>query len=161
MTKEQYFNLRDELKELAKLIRQVKTQVKENQRNLSNYEKSVMTSPEDYYRIGEKLEGWYKTLRPARTTQTDMMNLKCEYRARHILYSLARGRTMDQIEPKIRDENCYWYEKTYSTLIPKYVEQYGFDEPDLLPEKTQKAMGLIDYNGQKRMFTHDEMRMAR
>ena len=161
MTKEQYLNLRDELKELAKLIRQVKPQVKENQRKLSGYESNVMTSPSDYYRIGNKLEGWYKELRPARTSQADLSKLKCEYRAKHIIYSLSRGRTMEQIEPKIRDPHCYWYNYTYNTLLPKYSKQYDFDDTDRLPTNTQKSMGLIDSNGQKRMFTHEEMRMAK
>lgn len=158
MTKEQYLNLKDELKELAKLLRQVKNQVKENQRSLSGYERNVMTSPCDYYLIGEKLEGWYKELRPVRTTQSDMMKLKCEYRAKHILYSLSRGRTMDQIEPKIRDKNDYWYHHAYSALLPKYVKQYAFENTDVLPLKTLKSIGLIDHNGQRRIFTPEEMR---
>lgn len=161
MTKEQYFNLKDELKELAIQIRQLKPQFKSVQRDLSKYELNVITIPKDYHWESKKLEGWFKLVRPVRSAQSDLFRLKHEYRAKHILYSLARGRTINQIEPKIKDVNDYGYILVYETLIPKYVKQYDFDNTDILPNRTQKSMGLIDFNGQNRMFTHEEMRMAR
>lgn len=49
-----------------------------------------------------------------------------DFRIKHIAYCLLRGRTMEQIEPKLRDPNCYehtWVRKQAAALVAKTLEE--------------------------------------
>lgn len=158
MNKENYIQLKQELKTLAKEIKKTKPLLKETQRSQSKYERLVMNRSKDYYWKSHKLDGWYEVVRPAKKYQEKLKNLQCEFRAKHIIYCLERGRMIKEIEPKIKDKYDYHYNYVYCTLIPRYIKECGFDKLDSLPDKTLRAMGWIEHNGQIRMFTREEMR---
>lgn len=48
-----------------------------------------------------------------------------QYRIKHIAYCLLRGRTLEQIEPKLRDPNGYqhaWVRKQASKIVATVLE---------------------------------------
>lgn len=154
MTKENYLSLKQDLKSLAKEIKNHKQNLKTSQRALSDFE----------YRIGHynSLEGrdsdqkeWVKLLSPVSDTQYNLLEMQSNYRAMHILYSLERGRSLDQIE---KSKDGYWKTITYRSKMSKYVKEYGFDNLNLLPKETLQSLGWIEGSGQIRMFTREEMR---
>lgn len=111
MTREQYFELKAELKELATKIRETKNERKVSSRAFSLFEKEN-GSFNDYYegRIGETQwmsirDGYHEVYRAQNAAIESVDNLKREYRLRHIVYCLARGRTLSQIEPHNKEGN--------------------------------------------------------
>lgn len=154
MTKENYLSLKQDLKSLAKEIKNHKQNLKISQRALSDFE----------YRVGHynSLEGrrsdqkeWVGLLSPVSDTQYNLLEMQSNYRAMHILYSLERGRSLDKIE---KPKDGYWKTITYRSKMSKYVKEYGFDNLSLLPWETLQSLGWIEGNGQIRMFTREEMR---
>ena len=154
MTKENYLLLKQNLADLSVEIRNHKKYIKDSQRALSDFE----------YRVGhyDSLRGrqtdkdqWMNLCRPASRAQSDLLEMKSNYRAMHILYSLERGKTLDQIEQP-KDEG-YWKIITYRNKLKIYVKKYGFDKLDSLPNSTLQSLGWIEGNGQRRLFTRDEM----
>ena len=111
MTKEQYKNLKQELKDLAEKIRETKADHKNDQREFSIYSRENGTF-NDYYdgRINstkwEAIRPEYNKLysKQLKSHQTKE-SLRREYRHKHIVYCFARGRTMQEIEPKVREGN--------------------------------------------------------
>lgn len=113
MTKEQFLSLRDELKELAIQLRSAKADRKSKQRDFS----TIDTAYEDYFNKKYSSQEWeevqpryaqlYKLQDNARQTVED---LKLDYRVKHIVYSMAKGRTIDQIEKQVdqEDEQKKW-----------------------------------------------------
>jgi hypothetical protein len=111
MTREQYFGLKAELKDLAQKIKGAKPEFRKAQSNLSKFQnlngsyntyfegKINSTQWEQIRPEHEKLEGAVGTLRRS------LSDLKYDYRHKHIVYSFARGKTMEQIEPKVREGN--------------------------------------------------------
>lgn len=114
MTKEQYLTLKEELKELAIQIRSAKDNRKTTQREFS----TVDTAYEDYFnkkysseeweRIRPKYNELYKAQDNARQTVED---LRFQYRVKHIVYSMARGRSIEQIESKTNEDD---YQKRWN-----------------------------------------------
>ena len=90
-----YQQLRSELKDLAKRIRHNRMALKEYQR--SHYG--------NHGALGIVLN-----------------KLRWEYRHKHIAYCLMRGRTIEQIEGKTRDDN-----RRDDELISKYCEDYRLE----------------------------------
>ena len=86
--------IKEEQKALAKSIREQKIAFKNAQREIGNWQA--------YEKFGCKLH-----------------KLQWEFRHRHIARCLLRGRTMEQIENKNRDDN-----KPDQNLINKYYDQY-------------------------------------
>lgn len=155
MNKKIYLKLKEELKILAKTIQREKQNNKALQRAKSKHE--LIMSSKDYYWEAIKYNKWVELLKPVRQSQLNLYKLQAEFRAKHIIYCLERGRTIDRIEPKIKDKNDYWYMHIYCTLIPKYVQEYEFEYIDRLPKNTLHSMGWIERNGQYRLFTQKEM----
>lgn len=48
-----------------------------------------------------------------------LLKLQHDYRIKHITYCIARGRTMEQIEPKVKDNNILseWQLGVISTMV--------------------------------------------
>lgn len=111
MIREQYFQLKSELKELAHQIKSEKLEYKVSQKNLSVFQKAN-GSFIDYYEGRINSSKW-ETIRPEHeklskmmySLQSDLKEKRVEYRLKHIVYCLARGRTMSQIEPKVAKGN--------------------------------------------------------
>ena len=82
-------DLKQELKQLAKLIRSTKIEHKEYQRS----------------------NQWNEIESTRRTIELSQYN----FRHKHIAYCMARGRTYEQIEPKVREGNEP--NKTYITSV--------------------------------------------
>jgi hypothetical protein len=116
MTKEQYFQMKDELKALAKQISSDRNEFKNRQRNFSTGEKEYGTLDDAYSGNNDaKQKGISEVYRPMYKMQSDLLDMKHEYRAKHIAYSMARGRTIDQIEPTTSNEGGkdYWRYEAY------------------------------------------------
>lgn len=128
MTKETYFNLKQELKDLAVKIRETKIGHKNDQRGFSISSKKGTFN--DYYE-GRINSATWEEIRPEynkaynkqANSHSDLMSMKREYRHKHIVYSLARGRTMEQIEPKVREGN-----EPSRHELERLKELYGFDK---------------------------------
>lgn len=125
MTKEQYLNLKGELKELAKEIRQTKNERREKARTFSFFEKNN-GGFNDYYegRIGETQwlsirEDYNKLLHAQVNSAEDVTILKREFREKHIAYCLARGRTLKEIEPHNKEGNEI-DAFTFKSILKKY-----------------------------------------
>jgi len=111
MTKEQYLNLKQELKDLAVKIRESKNGFREDQREFSKCQKENGTA-NDYYEgkinseVWEKIQPEYSKLNKKQyESMIDLHKIRSEYRYKHIVYCFARGRTMKEIEPKVRKDN--------------------------------------------------------
>jgi len=153
MNKENYQLLKSDLKNLAKKLKEHKSSVKKSQRILSNFEYRVGHYDSLTGRESDKQE-WVRLYSPASNLQSDLLELKSDYRAMHILYSLERGRTLDQIE---NPKSGYWKDITYKSKLKKYVKKYEFENYEILPKETLVSLGWIEGNGQIRLFTREEM----
>lgn len=136
MTKLNYLKLKKELKSLAKEIREAKNVRREVERNYSNSNYSTqlknitMSNSEDILKMFK--DNPYRAVETARSEHKK----RCwTYRHKHIVYCLARGRTIEQIELKVREGN-----ERSNSLIEKYKEQYGFDESIEVVEKEAIAI---------------------
>ena len=139
MTKENYLKLKNELKSLAAQIRPAKIEFNQSQKDYSIMKNdngsSWRTVVEAF--VNPKLDkGYYSQLRDqysaamnridAARVQKEM--LKFKYRHLHIVYCLARGKTMEQIEPKVRGQGTYWANVPDQKAIDEIKNLYGFDE---------------------------------
>jgi len=94
--KEEMLKLKNDLKELAKELRDVKSKRNESFRN------------------GE--------IGKAGKFQYSVLNLKHEFRHKHIAYCMSRGREYTQIEPKVREGNEVDWNYINKLIIPKESE---------------------------------------
>lgn len=124
MTKENYLNLKNELKETAQQIKSLKFTKKLSSQaysNFSSFKKNVaMQNSKDIVSKWTTCMDAYNTLCK---TIYQLTALSKEYRHKHIVYSMARGKEYSQIESKTRDNN-----KPDWSLIKTYMNQYKFDE---------------------------------
>lgn len=111
MTREQYMSLKAELKDLAQKIKGAKPEFRKAQSNLSKFQ-NQNGSMNDYFDGRIKSTQW-EQIRPEHEKlsdeisrlRSDLNEWKYDYRHKHIVYSFARGKTMEQIEPKVRQGN--------------------------------------------------------
>jgi hypothetical protein len=127
MTKEQYFQLKEEQKELGKKIRETKGGFREDQRNFSK----CQSTANDYYKgktdsaTWEKIRPEYNKLNEKQfKSMCDLHKTQREYRHKHIIYCFARGKTMKQIEPKVREHN-----EPNQTELQRLMKLYDVREP--------------------------------
>lgn len=128
MNREEYIILKEELKTLANQIKTIKSQFKKAQRVFSSYQREHGTYNQ-YFEGKIDSAGWEK-IRPGYNEcynaqgalQATVEELKHEYRAKHIVYSIARGRTIEQIEPNARKD--YWWHEIHKNLVPKYLNEF-------------------------------------
>lgn len=111
MTREQFLQLKEELKELARNIRLQKAARKSTAQAFSKFERENYTFNDYYYRrirdnewlpIRDEYEKLYRD-QLAAMMKAD--SLRQEYRLKHVVYCLARGRTMREIESNNRQGN--------------------------------------------------------
>lgn len=129
MTREQYFELKAELKELAKKIRAKKDERKSNCRSFSLFEKQN-GGFNDYYKGRISQTQWLairsdydQLLRALNDSIEDVEILRRDYRLRHVAYCLARGRTMAEIEPRNKEGNELSIE-----LLKPFLKKYELSE---------------------------------
>jgi len=127
MTRENSLKLKQELKVLAIQIRQQKSTVKENNRAYSKEE--ALVGPLSWYPYPEKQKELAKLYGPLCSSQHGLTKIKQEFRAKHVVYCLARGRLIEQIEPNADREHFHWYE-VHKSLVPKYAKEYGLYEDE-------------------------------
>lgn len=135
MNKANYIELRKTLKEIREKIKTVKPEYKDAQRALSACQKnngswdSIYKELESLHITKKDFDEKRNTLSKLSSTIYDKLNekenLRESYRYLHVIYSLARGRTLEQIEPKVREGN----ELDLKQLNHMKV-QWGFDDPD-------------------------------
>ncbi len=102
MTREQYLELKAQLKEEAKVLRSFKYRTRQTQ---SDYAHGIKTD-----------------ISPA-TLQYQLYEKKREYRCKHVFYCLLKGRTMEQIENNF---GPYTYESKYVSLsVEKFCQTYN------------------------------------
>jgi hypothetical protein len=110
MTREQYFGLKNELKELASKIKDAKPKFRKAQSILSRFQ-NLNGSYNSYFegKINstqwEKIRPEHEKLEKEVSQARSYMGLAYDYRHKHIIYSFARGKTMSQIENKVREGN--------------------------------------------------------
>jgi hypothetical protein len=129
MTRENYLKLKNELKQLAIEIKEAKKIRKEVQKayqsnKLTKENITMMNSAkllEMYENNAKKFDASWGMFCQA---MNDVYSRQNEYRYKHIVISLARGKTYEQIEPKVRKGN----EPNWK-YIDDYKKEYGFDEP--------------------------------
>lgn len=130
MTKEQYLNLKQELKDLAVKIRETKSNHKNNQRAFSKQERNYGTR--NSYFDGDINSTTWESIRPdwsrlykeQLNSLEEVEKLRYEYRYKHIVYCFARGRTLEEIEPKNKKGN-----KADSFKIKEMMKKYEVRYP--------------------------------
>ena len=146
MTKENYLKLKNELKSLAAQIRPAKIEFNQSQRDYSlmkNKTGSWRTIAEGF--VNPKLDkGYFAELKSeycvamnrieAARAQKEM--LKFKYRHLHIVYCLARGKTMEQIEPKVRGQDTQWANVPDQKAIEEIKKLYVFDSQEVEENET-------------------------
>ena len=138
MTKEQYFQLKDELKALAKTISSDRYEFKNKQRKFSQAEKEYGTLDDAYSGNNDaKKKGINEAYNPMWKMQENLLNMKNDYRAKHIVYSVIRGRTLEQIEPNAKKD--YWWYEVHRKMVPKYFKEYEVRIPLELISKFKRA----------------------
>lgn len=107
--KTELLKLKTELKALANIIKAVKPNLRQDQSDFdkkypqrNNYEQYKILSKDEEFNTQQK-EVW--------NNYSIFGNAYQEFRAKHIAYCLLRGRTIEQIEPKLRDPNSYIHTK--------------------------------------------------
>ncbi len=112
MTREQYFGLKEELKEMSKKIRQNKLDFKTAEREYSGFINENGTFNDYYHNSNGKkwsdYDKWAIDVRPFTKKVSDCrreLYLSDTYRYLHIIYGLARKKTLQQIENKNTEGN--------------------------------------------------------
>ncbi len=133
MTRNQYQEIKKELKELVVDIRKAKPDYKSKQRIYSK----GGNAEADYF-AGRTTSAEWEEARPLyKTSYIDQIfamrkveDLKFEFRWRHILLSLARGKKLNQIEPKTAKDDYQKdlvKRKTYEK-VQKMAEELGVED---------------------------------
>ena len=135
MNKANYIELRNTLKEMREELKVVKPEYKSAQKALSTCQKefgswnALYKELESLHITKKEFDERTQILSKFSTIICHKLNekesLQDEYRHLHIVYSLARGRTMEQIEPKVREGN-----EPNLSQITALKERYGFDDVD-------------------------------
>jgi hypothetical protein len=107
MTKEQYFELKEMLKQESSNLRFIKKEVRETQ---SRKSRGLTIEPGSFYSQSE-----YDTKRHA-------------FRTKHIFMCLLRGRTRSQIENNFDQHLIRWVENSIELLCRQYDIHYEIDE---------------------------------
>lgn len=137
MTRENYLELKAELKELAKSLKINKKDFRTTQSKYSTFERDHRKELGDRgYKNSKAWEKLYPLYRDLSSKENSLYitvkDQKYEFRHKHIMYCLARGKTYEQIEQKTRDGN----EPNWS-YINCLKKQYGFDEVEKEKEKEE------------------------
>lgn len=114
MTKLNYLKLKKRLKKISNNIKTNRSELKEAQRSLSV---PNPTTDDASINLG------YNLCRKKNKCINNNFKLKHEFRHNHIVISMARGKTYEQIENKVREGN----EPSWS-FIKTLKDLYGFDE---------------------------------
>lgn len=130
MTKEQYFGLKNELKELASNIKIAKKGFRGAQKDLSIFQ-SKNGSINDYFDGSINSTKW-ESIRPEHENLSKKQNglmgslyqMRRDYRHKHIVYCFARGKTMKEIEPKVREKN-----EPSSAELKRLMKLFEVEEP--------------------------------
>jgi hypothetical protein len=124
MTKENYLKLKNNLKSLSQEIRKLKTLHKEIQRSYSlGVPVLENITMQDSKKIVEHWKAKSSYCNLVDRSRNEVESMKAEIRHKHIMYSLIKGRSYEQIEPKVREGN----EPNWS-YIDELKKEYGFDE---------------------------------
>lgn len=135
MNKANYIELRETLKKIREELKVIKPEYKNAQRALSTFQKengswdslykeleSLHITKKDFDEKRKSLSDLSSTIYSKLTKKED---LRESYRYLHVVYSLARGRTLEQIEPKVREGNELDLNQLNHTKA-----QWSFDDPD-------------------------------
>jgi hypothetical protein len=125
--------LKAELKQLTELLRTVKFNSKRDQ---SSFDKKYPTRHEyDSYKILRTNEEFLSIQKEVYINYSNLNKLYFEYRSKHIAYCMLRGKTLEQIEPKLRDPNLDIHAKVrkaaasiVNSVMEKMNEQSKFLE---------------------------------
>jgi len=122
MTKESYLKLKSDLKNIAKEIKKAKKIRRDAAKNYSkkNYSIKNITMQNSEKLLKRFKENPYGALFDSIKL---VDKLKREFRHKHIVYCFARGKTLDQIEKKVKESN-----RVSTSLIDIYKKEYCFDE---------------------------------
>lgn len=95
--------LKAELKVLAETIRTVKFNTRQDQ---SAFDKQYPLRHEyDQYKILRNDEQFKTAQKECWNNQSNLYSARFEFRSKHIAYCMLRGKTLEQIEPKLKDPN--------------------------------------------------------
>lgn len=138
MTRINYMRMKNELKSLAKEIRQEKDNFKSQQREYSKIENEHGCAETVYmkYMDPKYNHELYKNVRDTmskvgstvNTYRCNVWDLQSKFRHLHIVYCLARGKTLEQIEPKVKDQGTWYANTPKKELIEQIKKEYGFDD---------------------------------
>jgi hypothetical protein len=124
MTKENYLNLKTNLKSLSQEIKKLKILHKEIQRSYSLHVPVLENiTMQDSKKIVEQWKAKNTYCNLVDKSRNEVESMKKEIRHKHIVYSLIRSKQYEQIEQKVREGN----EPNWS-YIEELKKQYGFDE---------------------------------
>ena len=97
--------LKAELKVLANTLKIVKFNTRQDQ---SSFDKKYPLKHDwEQYKILSKNQEFINTRKECWNNASNLYKAYYEYRSKHIAYCMLRGRTLEQIEPKLRDPNSY------------------------------------------------------
>lgn len=103
--------LKSEIKSLAKEIKETKVAHKTAQRDYSKQWYQGEFDSLTWYRRPEKYHQIEPSLRLINSTRLELENLVRNFRIKHIVNSMCKGRTISQIEPKVRTDEYSTYER--------------------------------------------------
>lgn len=99
----QILKLKAELKVLASNLKTVKFNTRRDQ---SEFDKLYPNKHEyDAYKKLRENEEFRQMQQEVWNNYSNRYSLYCEYRSKHIAYCMLRGRTLEQIEPTLKNEN--------------------------------------------------------
>lgn len=136
MTKERYKELKAEIKDLTTAIRVGKTDRKKCEQDYTKFQqfqwmhRSGKISQDEWLEIKKEYPNAYFMMTSKRHDVDEMAQ---EFRWRHVLLSLARGKMMNQIEQKHSDD--YWKNRQTLTMlnrVRKENEKYDIENFDAL-----------------------------
>lgn len=130
MTKEQYFAIRSGLKEMAQVIKETKPAYRLSQKTLSLFQ-NKNGSFNDYYEGRINSTKW-ELIRPEHSKlsdemsrlHTELISTQDDFRLLHMVYCFARGKTRQQIEPKVREGN-----EPNRWRLEELMKRYDVKEP--------------------------------
>lgn len=103
--------LKSEIKSLANEIKETKKEHKSHQREASKIWRMAEFDSLTWYRHPEKYHQIEPSLRSILSTQCKLESLTKEFRIKHIVNSMCKGRTISQIESKVKKDEHSTYER--------------------------------------------------
>lgn len=129
--KTQLLKMKAELKVLASTIKTVKSNTRHDQ---SDFDKKYpLRHVWEQYKVLSKIPEFTQEQKEVWINYSNLSTARFEYRSKHIAYCLLRGRTLEQIEPKLRNPNDYHHRGVRERAAKIVSEVLSAAQPQVIP----------------------------